>query len=314
MTADSPAETTREPVPGRGDRAELGLPAPTILSMCDQLLGEVGRRHHMFTWLRAPAAETGDWLAVDSYYPRARLVVMCRSRPGPYDALYREQVPAHGLGLLTLDPAALGNDREAVRETLAAKFFELEQLPRGRGDRTARADDPPAPARESARNDSARNDSARNDSARDAGGELIGESAGAPERPTPRWTPVKVERTPVPRGFVQALGVLAGLAFAALLIAEIYLGVIVVAFHAGELVLGLAILIEALSRVGGTVAAERAGRRGWACACAIVGAPVVAWISLVPRSGRITTEPAPLAGLLAVLAGAVAVVGLITGT
>ena len=107
---------------------------------------------------------------------------------------------------------------------------------------------------------------------------------------------------------------LAGLAFAALLIAEIYLAVIVVAFHAGKLVLGLAILIEALSRVGGTVAAERAGQRGWAFACAIVGAPIVAWVALVPRSGRITTEPAPLAGLLAVLAGVVALVGLLTGT
>jgi hypothetical protein len=299
MTADSPAKTTREPVPGRGDRAELGLPAPTILSMCDELLDEVGRRPHMFTWLRAPAAGTGDWLAVDSYYPRARLVVMCRSRPGPHDALYREQVPAHGLGLLTLDPAALGNDRESVRKTLAAKFFELEHLPQGRGDPTARTNDPPAPARESAR---------------DAARERTRESTRAAERPAPRWTPVKVERTPVPRGFVQALGVLAGLAFAALLIAEIYLAVIVVALGAGRLVLGLAILIEALSRVGGTVAAERAQRRGWACACAIVGAPAVAWISLVPRSGRITTEPAPLAGLLAVLAGAVALVGVLTGT
>ena len=104
---------------------------------------------------------------------------------------------------------------------------------------------------------------------------------------------------------------LAGLAFAALLIAEICLAVIVVAFHAGKLVLGLAILIEALSRVGGTVAAERAGQRGWAFACAIVGAPIVAWVALVPRSGRITTEPAPLAGLLAVLAGVVALVGLL---
>ncbi|HUA70571.1 MAG TPA: hypothetical protein VMA96_05805 [Solirubrobacteraceae bacterium] len=301
MTADSPAKTTREPVPGRGDRAELGLPAPTILSMCDQLLGEVGRRHHMFTWLRAPSAGTGDWLAVDSYYPRARLVVMCRSRPGPYDALYREQVPAHGLGLLTFDPAALGNDREAVGKTLAAKFFELEQASQGHGGRTSRPGAPtvPSPSRETARKSTR---------------ETARESVGPAERPAPRWTPVKVERTPVPRGFIQALGVLAGLAFAALLIAEIYLAVIVVAFHAGKLVLGLAILIEALSRVGGTVAAERAERRGWACACAIFGAPVVAWISLVPRTGRITTEPAPLAGLLALLAGAVALVGLITGT
>ena len=301
MTADSPAQSTREPVPGRSDRAELGLPAPTILSMCDHLLGEVGRRHHMFAWLRAPGAGAGEWLAVDAYYPRARLVVMCRSSPGPHDALYRELVPAHGLGLLTLDPPALGNDRAAVRATLAAKFFDRERLRRGPEARTAKGADPPAvppdrpapppPARSTGRS-----------------------AADKPEPPTPEWTPVKVEHTPVPRGLVQALGVLAGLAFAALLIAEIYLAVIVVAFHAGRLVLGLAILIEALSRVGGTVAAERAGQRGWAFACAIVGAPIVAWVALVPRSGRITTEPAPLAGLLAVLAGVVALVGLLTGT
>jgi hypothetical protein len=281
MTADSPAQSAREPVPGRSDRAELGLPAPTILSMCDHLLGEVGRRHHMFAWLRAPGAGTGEWLAVDAYYPRARLVVMCRSSPGPHDALYRELVPAHGLGLMTLDPPLLGNDREAVRATLAAKFFDLEHLPRERPTRPPKTVDSPAPA---------------------------------PAAAAPAWTPVKVERTSVPRGFVQALGVLAGLAFAALLIAEIYVGVIVVAFGTGKLVLGLAILIEALSRAGGTVAAERAGRRGWACACAIVGAPAVAWVALAPRPGRIATEPAPLAGLLAVLAGVVALVGVITGT
>ena len=132
MTADSPAQTTREPVPGRSDRAELGLPAPTILTMCDHLLGEAGRRHHMFTWLRAPGAGTGEWLAVDAYYPRARLVVMCRSRPGPHDALCRELVPGHGLGLLTLDPAVLGNDREAVQQTLARGRMSLHDLELGR--------------------------------------------------------------------------------------------------------------------------------------------------------------------------------------
>ena len=113
---------------------------------------------------------------------------------------------------------------------------------------------------------------------------------------------------------MQALGVLAGLAFAALLIAEVYLGVIKVAFGDGRLVLGLAILLEGLSRALGTVAAERAGRRGSACACAIVGAPIVAWVALAPRSGRIEAEPAPLAGLLALLAAAVALAGVLTGT
>ena len=292
MTADSPAQTTREPVPGRSDRAALGLPAPTILSMCDSLLGEAGRRHHMFTWLRAPGAGAGEWLAVDAYYPRARLVVICRSGPGPHDSLYRELIPAHGLGLLTLDPAALGSDREAVEASLARKFLDLS------GD-VARGRSRPSATRAAARNAPARNAPARNAPARNA--------------PAPEWTPIKVEHTPVARGFVQALGILAGLAFAALLILELYLGVIKVAFDDHRLLLGLAIVLELLSRALGTVAAERAQRRGWACACAIVGAPVVAWAMLLRRP-RIDVEPAPLAGLLALLAGAVAVLALVIGS
>ena len=285
MTADSPAQSTREPVPGRSGRAALGLPAPTILSMCDSLLGEAGRRHHMFTWLRAPGAGAGEWLAVDAYYPRARLVVICRSGPGPHDSLYRELIPAHGLGLLTLDPAALGSDRETVEASLAAKFFDLEHVARGRSRPSAtRAEQQPGPTKAAARN-----------------------------APAPEWTPVKVEHTPIPRGFVQGLGILAGLAFAALLIGELYLGVIKVAFGDGRLLLGLAIVLELLSRALGTVAAERAEDRGWACACAIVGAPVVAWVTLFRRP-RIDVEPAPLAGLLALLAGAVAVLALLIGS
>ena len=292
MTADSPAQSTREPIPGRSDRAALGLPAPTILSLCDGLLGEAGRRHHMFAWLRAPGAGTGDWLAVDAYYPRARLVVICRSGPGPHDSLFREQIPAHGLGLLMLDPAVLGSDREAVKASLAAKFFDLEhvQRRRPRPSRSPADRQPPAPEREPGSRRAA-----------DRG-------AAAPE-----WTPVKVERTPVPRGFVQGLGILAGLAFAALLIGELYLGVIKVAFGDSRLLLGLAIVLELLSRALGTVAAERAEERGWACACAIVGAPVVAWVTLFRRP-RIDVEPAPLAALLAVLAGAVAILALVLGS
>jgi len=262
--------------------------------MCDGLLGEAGRRHHMFTWLRAPGAGAGEWLPVDAYYPRARLVVICRTGPGPgpHDSLYREQIPAHGLGLLMLDPPALGSDRETVQAALAAKFFDLEHL---RQRRTAtRADRQPRPA----------------------SGDRQPRPAKAAGRaaPAPEWTPVKVEHAPVARGFVQGFGVLAGLAFAALLILELYLGVITVVFGDHRLLLGLAIVLELLSRALGTVAAERAEQRGWACACAIVGAPVVAWVALVPRPGRIATEPAPLAGLLAVLAGVVALVGVITGT
>jgi hypothetical protein len=284
MTADRPAQDLREPVPGRAGRAELGLAAPTILSMCDRLLGEVGRRHHMFAWLRAPGAGAGEWLAVDAYYPRSRLVVMCRPQPAPHDSTYRELIPAHGLGLLTLDPPVLGNDRDAVEATLAAKIFDLEHLPRRRAPR------PPKPA-----------------------GPLVA-PAPAPEPAAPDWTPVKVAHTSVPRGWVQGLGVIAGLAFAVVLIVEVYLGVIKVAIGDDRLVLGLAIVIDAFSRALGTAAAERDGRRGLACACAIGGSPVVAWCSLLRRSDRVDVEPAPLAGLLALAAGALALLALFIGS
>jgi hypothetical protein len=59
--------------------------------MCDRLLDEVGRRRHMFAWLRAPGAGAGEWLAVDAYYPRARLVVMCGPSPGRHDCWWRRR-------------------------------------------------------------------------------------------------------------------------------------------------------------------------------------------------------------------------------
>jgi hypothetical protein len=313
MTAHRPADTLREPVPGRSDRAERGLPDPTILSMCDDLLGEVGRRDHIFHWLRAPGEDIDEWLPVSAYYPRARLVVMCRSDPGPHDSIYREQVPAHGLGLLRLDPTALGPDQKAVREALAARIFDLEHMPRERARPKTRPERRPG-RRERARPETgpeSRPDPAR---PRDPEGRRDPERRREKQPPPPEWTPVKVEHTPVPRGYVHGAGVLAGLVLAAVLIAELYLGVIVVAFHHGRLLLGLAIVLEACSRMLGTGAAERAGQRGWAFSCAIVGAPVVAWFALLRPSGRLQTEPAPLAGLLAVLAGAVAVVGILIGS
>jgi len=315
MTVHHPAETLRQPVPEGDERAERTLPEETILSMCDELLGEVGRRDHIFHWLRASGADADEWLPVDSYYPRARLVVMCRADLGPHDSVYRELVPARGLALMRLDPATLGTDQEAVREALVAKIFDLEHGPRGR----ARRERVPA---ERGRGERGRGLGERVPGELPAGGvprERPGSKSG-PERrpekrpPVPDWTPVKVEHTPVPRGYVHGAGVLAGLALAGLLIAELYLGVIVVAVHDGRLLLGLAIALEACSRMLGTVAAERAGQRGWAFACALFGAPVVAWFALLRPSGRIEVEPAPLAGLLVALAGVVAVVGILIGS
>ncbi len=326
MTADRPADTLREPVPGhteRADQAERGLPDRTILSMCDDLLGEVGRRDHIFAWLRAPGADLDEWLPVDAYYPRARLVVLCRSGSGPHDSLYRELIPAHGLGLMTLDPAALGPDSGVVRETLAARIFDLEHVPR------ERARPEPRPRKRFGNRPEDRHEN-RPENRPKKRPEDCPENRpeerleGRPEKrppapatghsrgsPAPEWTPVKVEHTSVPRGYVHGAGVLAGLVLAGVLIAELYLGVIVVGVHDGRLLLGLAIALEACSRILGTVAAERAGQRGWAFACAIAGAPAVAWFALLRPSGRVEVEPAPLGGLLAVLAGVVAVVGIL---
>jgi hypothetical protein len=237
--------------------------------MCDRLLGEVGRRRHMFAWLSVPGSASDEWLSVDAYYPRARLVVMCRPSSGPHDGLYRELIPAHGLGLLTLDPDVLGDDPAAVEAALAAKIFDLEHVPR--------------PPRQPT------------------------------SAPSPAWTPVKVERMAVAPAVEQGLGLVVGLALAAILIVEVYLGVVEVAFNAGRVMLGFAIALEACSRAIGTVAAARSGARGWACACALGGAPFVAWFAFRHRSDWVEAESAPLAGLLAGLAVVLAVLALLLG-
>jgi hypothetical protein len=278
MTAERLVQGLRE-AESDTDREPGGMPAASILAMCDRLLDEVGRRRHMFAWLRVPGTITGEWLAVDAYYPRARLVVMCGPSDGPHAALYRELIPAHGLGLLMLDPAALGEDPPAVEVALAARIFDLEHIPRIAA----------AAERSAAR------------------------KRAEPETAAPRWTPVKVERTPVAPALEQGVGMVLGLALALVLIAEVYLDVVYV-FGAGRVVLAFAIALEVCSRALGTVAAARAGERAWAGACAIGGAPVVAWFALLRRSGREEVEPAPLAGLLAGLAGLLALVALLIGS
>src|SRR5947199_4933356 len=129
MTAHRVAQGRGEPEPAPTDRKPGILPVSTILGTCDRLLDEVGRRRHMFAWLRVPGSSAGEWLAVDAYYPRARLVVMCRPAPSRHDALYRQLVPTHGLGLLMLDPALLGDDPAAVEAALARKLLDLEHVP-----------------------------------------------------------------------------------------------------------------------------------------------------------------------------------------
>jgi hypothetical protein len=116
MTADGLAES-----PARGAGRQLAH----ILSVCDRELGEVGRRGHLFAWLRSPEAGTEGWLPVDAYYPRARLVVLYRARRGPHDQLYRERIPQHGLRLLELTPSDVGATAVGVERAVAERLATL---------------------------------------------------------------------------------------------------------------------------------------------------------------------------------------------
>jgi hypothetical protein len=107
---------------------EAQLDVPEILDLCDRIVGEIGRRAHMFGWLRASDGE--QWLTVDAYYPGPRLVVLCREHAGPDDELYDERVPAHGMRLLRLSPAELGPDRDGARAVLARRIGALGPPPR----------------------------------------------------------------------------------------------------------------------------------------------------------------------------------------
>src|ERR1700686_1345654 len=74
--------------------ADAGVPGspalPAILALCDRVVGEIGRRSHLFSWLRAPGSGPEEWLAVDAYYPGHRLVVVCREDRSASDYLYAE--------------------------------------------------------------------------------------------------------------------------------------------------------------------------------------------------------------------------------
>src|SRR3984885_9512848 len=263
MTVDRLPQNLRENS-GQRDREHGGLAPTRLLSICDHVVGEVGRRSHMFAWLRVPGSGSGadhrQWLSVDAYYPRARLLVMSRTPPGPHDALYRQLIPAHGLGLLTLDPAELGDDPAEVQAALEARI-------------SGRNFSPAPVSSQAPRNRSAeRTRSADRTSSAD-------------------WPAVTVERTPVPAAVQQGLGVVVGVALAVGLMVELSLAVVAVGLQAGRPLLGLAIALEACSRGLGTVAAERAEQRGWACACAIGGAPAGGWFTLAPPPRRAETQP-----------------------
>ncbi len=350
MTTDGLAGDALVPDPTGHGAGSLAL--GTIIAICDQLLGEIGRRSHFFGWLRAPDAGAQDWLAVDVYYPTNRLVVICRSEPGEHDDLYAELVPAHGLRLLPIIPAELGGDRTEAAARLERALSDLGPPPMPPAEpeeptvtrAVAALAQPPAwafaalakpaprlaPSRRPAgpaQADAARR-AARFVANHPATAKTVRSPAPARIRPGPRAfslpaaprvpvRPARERRSPsaaAHTGEAQTVGAIVGLALVAMLCAEVYVAVAKAALESGRVVLGFGLALDACARALGTVAAERAGRPAWAWGCVIGGSPVVATFALFRSSGPEPIEPAPLAGLMSLLAMLIVVVGITVAT
>lgn len=255
-----------------------------MLAQCDRLIGEVGRRHHVFSWLRNPEGGSERWLEVDAYYPSRRLVVLCRARSGPFSDVYRELVPAHELHLLELDPAEMRGDlRAAIRDRLSA--LELSATPPA-ATAAGRAAVAPAPTR-------------------------VTLAPAPPAGPVRRSAP-PAERVPAhPLPDTPATGLLIGLALVVALGVEFYLG-IAKALGNAHWLLAFGLALDLGARAIGTIVAARSGETGWAWACVVIGSPAVAAASL-PSNAAVRRDPAPLAGVLAVVAMAGVVLGLLVG-
>jgi hypothetical protein len=275
MVGDSPSEV----LTGSAGTTSPGV----ILDLCDRLLGEVGRRQHLFAWLRAPGAPAGEWLAVDAYYPARRVVVVCRDEAGEDDGLFDELIPAHGLRLLRIAPASLGPDPELA---LLAQITALELPDREIFDLSVGA----APVRVSP-------------IARVS--ESLVQATAPPVRPRVRLTPRGAAAGSPEAGRREAslaLGVVVGVVLAVVLAIELFVGVGEVALGGDHWLLAFGFALDVVARVLGLVAGERAGRLDWGLWSVIGGSPVVAGFTLFRREGRMTTEPGPIAGLISVTA------------
>ena len=280
------------------DRSLDLLDTHAIVSLCDRVIGEAGRRRHMFSWLRTPGSETGQWLAVDAYYPGNRLVVVCGEHSAEDDDLYAELVPAHGLRLLRTDEAELGADPVAAEGVLRRRIADLALPPRPTGSVAGSSDR----ERHAGPGTLARMAMAFAQGGAGSGGRAqpaVGARRPGPPRPGPR-RPGPRPTTHSPQ--VEAAGVAAGLALAVIVCAELYVGVGLVALEGGHWLLAFGIAMDACARVLGAIAAGRSGRTEWVWWCVIIGSPAVVRCVLYDEDGPLTTEPAPLAAVLAILA------------
>jgi hypothetical protein len=308
MTTDELGlELTGQSPPG-GDRATAAGRDPStvtqVMNVCDRILGEPARRNHLFAWLRAPGAAADEWLPVDGYYPGNKLVVVWHASPAPSDHVYSELVPAHGFRLLELTPDDLGGDQASAADRLRARIDALGPAPRRAREAQARESTMTravwslAPTRPETGPAAPSPDAAPSQGAVPTRHEDDGATASVPPRPS-------VEVRPLGAGF----GALLGVVLTAALVAEVYLGVVFLGFDHGQPLLALALTLDTAARTLGTMAAAHAGLADWAWRCALGGSPLVAMFVTFVRREAVAAEPAPLAGVISLLAMGIAALG-----
>lgn len=266
------------------DRLAGVVLADEILTACDRVLGEVGRRRHMFGWLRLPGGATDQWLVMDAYYPGNRVVV---TAAGSHDALLDDAVPAHGLRLLIVDPDELADDRAGLDAVLRRLLADLPEVMRPTGALPGSEGPRESPVARA----------------------LV--TMTQPDRIKPA-RPHGRRRASYPSDQAVAAGFVVGVALLVVLGAEFYIGLAEVALGTGHVLLAFGIALDACTRVLGMVAAERAGQRAWVLPCVIGGSPVVATFALFQRSGPVSVDPAPLAGLMSIISMAIIGLALLT--
>jgi hypothetical protein len=322
------------------------MPVASILALCDRLLQEVGRRRHLFAWLLTPDGAPGQWLPVDAYYPASRVVVVCHVMNAAEARAYADLVPAHGLRLLTIVPAELGDDLAVARDLLARMIATLaapqprppEQprtspRPSPRSSRTAAAGHPPRasgtagperprprPSQAAAAERAARFVSASRARRLASAARVPAAALPVPARPRgaervaalPRRLPAHGPRVAAgERDRTQSAKLVLGVALAAAVCLELYLAVGSIALADGHVLLAFGLCLDASARGLGTVAAGRAGASDWAWRCLLGGSPVVIRYAFLERLSGAATDPAPIAAVLASLALALTLVGLV---
>jgi len=233
-----------------------------VLAVCDGLLREVGRRQHRFSWLRDPDGPGDGWLVVDGYYPSNRLVVHCGEDPEDR-YLYEQLVPQHGLYLLMIGPEELPDDMIAAQALVRQRLEQDGWTPRPAARPSTAEPTVLTPTDQAVR-------------------------TGAwtePRRHTsePPRHPGETRRNGAPpaRRHTARTGFGIGLALIIAVLAEAYIGLIVLALNHGDVALGAGLLLDAAARAVGTLSA-RSPQQTWASL--LIGSPSVAGQELPARA------------------------------